>query len=401
MAFWIEISDSSGTRHGRIASATGWDYTDPLDQAGMFAFSMPAADPAAGLLAERRIATCYTLIEGVITQVGSGIIDEIALGLDAEGNPVGTLAISGTNRLRELTYRMVGTLSIDNGAGGPDTSGPSDIIGLAPAGWSLDTEYGYAASAKAVLHQYAGETVLEALVRLTELTGEHFRAGVGRSVAWLQNDRPASGVRAYYNGSPNLITNPEGCLITSIERSSNSYESYVGRLYAIGAGSGAGQVTLNGASVPGGYTGYTLGTDSKGHYLEHSATWSTYGIERTVSWKDIADPQTLLEAAYEYLKRAQAPIVTYQLSLAGLRQALTPGSTIEVTAHAWTDQYHAINIERQNLVILEVTNRLDERGLRTVGLVCSTQDRRELTDLAAIARIAQTVQALAQHNQPV
>lgn len=105
MYFWIDIEDDSGNRYGSgpIVSAEEWDYRPALSRAGQFSFSMPASDPKSALVQKKRVARCYALQNGVITDRGSGIIDRIAY---KAGNP-SMLNVSGNDLLRELTYRTV------------------------------------------------------------------------------------------------------------------------------------------------------------------------------------------------------------------------------------------------------------------------------------------------------
>lgn len=110
MEFWIDIEDSAGNKlgPGPIATATSWQSTPRLDEAGTFSFEMPATDPQAALLANKRIARCWGIVDGVVTELGAGVIDEIAVQL---GDPT-VLRISGPDLLAELAGRTVGSLHI-------------------------------------------------------------------------------------------------------------------------------------------------------------------------------------------------------------------------------------------------------------------------------------------------
>lgn len=392
--FWIEISDGTGTRYGEIRSAEYWESDDPLDRDGKFRFPMPASDPKAALVQEKRIATCKTVVNRVINEIGSGIIDKITI----RPGEKSTIDVEGNSRLRELTYRQVGSLIIDDGSGGPNTNGPSDLIALAPSGWSLDTVDGYSVTAKSILHQFEGETILGAFIRLTELTGEHFRAGDGQKVIWMQNDQPDSGVRAFKGGDQLAIEeNPAACLITDVQKVSDSYEQ-ITRIYPYGAGDGDARVTLLAStwSAPSGWT-----IDTANNYIKKdSAESGGLQIERYLSWKDISDPDTLAEAAYEWLLRHVDPFDSYQLSVAGLKTTLEPGSTIRVVYQEWIGSFHVIDIDAV-LLILQATNRIDANGLRTVSLQVSTIDRWAETDATAIVNGLSQAQNSYTHAQPV
>lgn len=395
-AYWVTVEEADLTRLGEIRSVLAWESEDPLDRAGKFRFQMPATDSKAELLSEKRIVRCYTVINNTVTQVGSGLIDKIEVQLGAGGTSL--LAVEGDNLLRELTNRQVGSLSIDDSSGGPADTGPADIIAYAPSGWALDTLSGYDTTAKSVLHAFEGETVLAALVRLSELTGEHFRAGANRTVIWMQNDQPDSGVRAVQTGDPTaILANPAVCMITDLARSSDSYD-LVTRVYPYGAGDGDARVTLAGSSwvAPGGFT-----IDTLNNFIKANTADTTYGqIERYVSFKDIATNDTLAEVAYEWLRKRSAAVVSYRLSIAGLQSTLTPGSTIHVQYRKWVENFQAVNIDA-DLVILSATNRLDQYGFRTVGLEVASQAAWPENDATTITAMLTTAQASYTHSQPI
>jgi hypothetical protein len=398
MDYFVSVQDAAGVGYGEIHTVYSWNASSPLDQAGTFTFDMPAADPHAALLIPKRIVICYVYLNGVLIEAGSGIIDSVTLALDASGNPTGDLTISGPDRLRELCYRHVGPLLISDAG----YTGPADIIAYAPTGWALDAVApAYIATLKQVSYQFANESVLDAFYKLAEITGEHFRSGGVQEIEWIHDATIASGVRAFYGMDPlagdSVSTN---CLITNIQVLSDSSDSYIGRLYAQGAGVGPAAITLDGAVLPAGYiaAGYALGSDAKGFYLEHTATWASYGIEAKRTWNDQAEAQSLSEMAYEMIRRSLTVTRSYSLSVSGLTTALLPGQSIRVIAHQWVDGYHAINIDA-DLVILSVHNRLDGEGMRTVGLTCSTIDRPILDDTGAVVSAISDIQDASAHPQ--
>ena len=98
MRYWIDIENANGVRlgDGPILTATAWTHTAQLDRAGTFSFTMAADDPRRELLAVKRIARCWTYDGGALQHLGAGIINDIALRIDAEGAPVVT--VSGDDR---------------------------------------------------------------------------------------------------------------------------------------------------------------------------------------------------------------------------------------------------------------------------------------------------------------
>lgn len=108
--FWIDIEDSAGNRvgPGPITTAEGWQWSPRLDEAGTFRFRMPASDPAAAHLVEKRVVRCYAMMDGVKTPLGAGVIDEVALDV---GDP-SMLEVSGPDLLAELSQVSVKQLRI-------------------------------------------------------------------------------------------------------------------------------------------------------------------------------------------------------------------------------------------------------------------------------------------------
>jgi len=399
MKIWIDIEDSAGVKlgDGPIVTAQAWEDTARLSRAGIFRFTMPAGDPRAALCQAKRRARCYARIDGAVTEVGAGIIDKTRILVDNQGQA--RLEVSGDDLLRELTYTQVGQLAIDDGAGGPDTSGPADIIALSPAGWSLDVVNGYNVTLKSIMHTFEGESTLAAFCKLAEITGERFRLGSGKKLIWMQNDQADSGLRAVQGGDPvSLESNTTVCLIQSLDEEQDSYDAYVGRVYAYGVGSGEARVTLDGAAT--GYAGYLIGNDTKGFYLQHTATWIAYGIERYQSFKDVDNAGTLAELAYEWIRRQLTPARSYRLSVAKLDAALAVGSTMRVIYKRMVDGYLALDVD-DDLVVLEATRRMDAAGLRTVRLLAATIDRWPQSDaLATVAGLGISADFYT-HPQPV
>jgi len=112
MEYWIDIEDGSGNRlgDGPIVTATRWEYTPRLDEAGSFSFAMPASDPRSSLVQERRVARCRAVIDGEVVELGSGIIERIDIRTSARRGT--TLQVHGRDLLAELAMRSVHDLQV-------------------------------------------------------------------------------------------------------------------------------------------------------------------------------------------------------------------------------------------------------------------------------------------------
>ena len=110
MDFWIDVEDAAGQRLGAgpITTATDWQHTRRLDAAGAFSFSIPASDPAAALLAQRRIVRCRGLVNGVVTELGAGVIEQVERRI---GEPT-MVSVSGRDLMAELADSSVENLLI-------------------------------------------------------------------------------------------------------------------------------------------------------------------------------------------------------------------------------------------------------------------------------------------------
>jgi hypothetical protein len=367
MHWWLDIEELDGTKAGPgpLRSATSFEVTRRLDAAGKFKAKGSLSETRASMVQAKRRVRAWGLVDGTATDLGAGIIDKIGVDVDLK------LDLSGDDLLRELTYRQVGTLTIGTEVT-PSVTGPAQIAALFPTGWSLDVVNGHNATLKAIHHVYEGESCLAALCKLAEITGEHFRLGTGRTVIWMQADRPVSGVRAIQGGDPiALESNINVCLIIELQEEQDSYDCLIGRVYAYGVGNGNARITLAGISI--GVTGWTVGSDSKGYYLQHTATWSAYGIERYISFKDQSDANTLLEAAYEWMLRRLALQQSYKISIAKLDRELSVGSSLRVIYRRVLDGMKVLDIDA-NLVVLESTVRVDAQGIHTTAIKVATID---------------------------
>jgi hypothetical protein len=397
---YIDIETSAGVRcgDGPIVTAGEFEAVKRLDKAGAIRFPMPSTDERAALVQAKRVARAWKLVNNIVAEIGAGIIDEISVNTDSKGSA--DLDVSGDDLFRELSYRTVGALEIGTEIT-PVTTGPASIAAFFPSGWSLDTITGHNATLKSIHHKYEGESCLAALVKLVELTGEHFRLGSGRKVIWMQDDRPDSGVRAIQGGEPvGLESNPNVCLITDLEQTKDTHDCYVGRVYCYGVGDGDARVNLENATNTHAGEGYAISSDGKGWYLEHTTTWNAYGIERYMSFKDVNDATTLAEQAYEWMSRRLTPPESYRLSVTKLDQEIVVGSTIRVVYKRVVDTYVAVDINA-DLVVLESTTRIDAKGMRTVAFQVATTDAWPDSDTSAIIGGLGEAENSYTHGQPV
>lgn len=267
-------------------------------------------------------------------------------------------------------------------APGETQNGPQMIMAFAPAGWSLDTSIGHSATAKSVKWQFDGETVLAALIKLSELTGENFRLGSGRSLVWLQTDTPASNLRAVrHTAAYEMSSNDSVCLIVDFEEVAQSHDSHIGRIYPIGQNDLSLMETTR--SAP---SGYVLGNDTLGYYLENTSAVAAYGIHTWLKVPGAKTPDELYDAAYEELKKRKDADRSYRMTVTKLMKPLYVGDSIHVEYRRIIGGFVAYDVN-DDFTVLEITDRIDQNGRRSVGLIIASAARWPQTDAEELAKL--------------
>jgi hypothetical protein len=262
----------------------------------------------------------------------------------------------------------------------PTATALADVMAYAPSPWALDGT-GYSATASTVYLTFAGESVLTALIRIAETTGENFIGGTTQEVKWLRADQTASGLRAVAGVDPLAgEDNDDIVLITNLRAVPDTDATGIcSRVLCWGGGVGGARPTLADCTrTP--PAGYTLSTTS--NYLKCDAAETAYGrIEYVLTAPDVvaADTtptqkqqasNTLYDRALTYLQRHNAPLQNYAMDVVKAHAELTPGQTIRLVYHEWAATYHAVNINA-DLWILETAEELAADGKRLTGLSLS------------------------------
>ena len=436
MRFWIDIENSAGTVQGDgpIASALYWRVVRRLDRAGEFAFEMPATDSRSALVTARRVARCYAIIDGAVTEVGAGTIDVISTRINDDGQPY--LVVSGPDLLGELRRA---TMDDHSGSVFPTFDEvddvPYDIIHTyvndkLSSAWDLADEAGSSIGSGAsvtnedIYATFRHDSTLSALAVVAQATNEHFRIGSGRTVEWV-NTWNDSGFRAVYGAvSPVAVeSRNEIAQIRRIEKIEDS-QDLVNRVFLYGSGEGDTRLSLLAADTwPDGtaFSGsspynrtidgvlYYVTTDTSAgaldttfNMLQDNASVTTYGpCEMALAFKNIAPisntaadvtaaANQLLRAGFNWLTQRSGPREFYRLSVIA-QGILKPGTTIPVYARRYVDGSELVNLDA-TLNILETTVEIDVNGLRTTDLVVSTAERHPTDDATVTAeRMAEAV----------
>ena len=109
VACWVDIYDPNTNAKlgaGPVRHIIHAEVTAALSKAGSFTLTVAAADPRAAELQPKRVVRIYTQFDGVMTEIGAGIIDNVRWD--------GTLQVevTGSDLMAELRYRSVHDLPL-------------------------------------------------------------------------------------------------------------------------------------------------------------------------------------------------------------------------------------------------------------------------------------------------
>ena len=265
---------------------------------------------------------------------------------------------------------------------------------------------------------FAGETVLEALGRVAETTGETFiQSPYGRrEVLWLRADERRSGLLAVAPAAGDAAErNSNLCLITSLEEVESAYD-LASRVRPTGGGVGGSRVTLADTTraAPAGYT-----LDRAGGWLIRDAAETGWPrIDKLLDCPDVNAANaslsqrqfaanTLFDRGYAWLRTHSASSYDrltgdaprlYRLELTHCRRELLPGYTLRVIYRRQVGAYVAWAIDA-DLYVQSAAIRVDESGIQTVAVEASTVQATPDTDARALARTMRDFRAYLRHAQ--
>jgi hypothetical protein len=404
LSFWVDIENSAGEKLGKgQLSPSYFDITENLSAAGEFSFDISPADPNYSAIAQEKIVVCRYLDTSYTIQIfGGGKIKEIKKRVE---NGEVLISVSGINTLGELRDRIVGSLQVGDSMGG-DADAPDQIMAFAPSGWSITG----GTTSQDVYVRFDDQTVLGALVSVSDGIAEHFRLGSGRVVEWLGSYSAfaASGVRAIENVPRGDLAQgkEEIAIIRNLQEVADSHE-IVTRIYPRGAGNGTAILKLESLteSLPAGFTANT----SAG-YIQDDAAVAAYGIiEKPVDFKNVsplsnskADQEEaanqLMRVAVAFLQRWSTPQKFYTTEIVKVDKLLKPGSTIDVEYTKAVNDNDVLDVDA-TLNIINVRNRIDSTGLYSVAMDVSTIDQMPVNDTDIIVGQMESEKVYTTHAQ--
>lgn len=292
----------------------------------------------------------------------------------------------------------------------PTYTALENVMSKAPEGWYVDASQGYATMTPAagIMAELAGESVLEALVLLTEQSGQHFiKSPSGRLVQWLGKDQRHSGIIAI-GGAYSLGNSSTASMCFIADGGLTQIHDggeLASRIYPTGGGTGAGRVSLVDCTrTPA--AGYTLdktnnclirdGAEATGPRIDNVQSFpdvNSIGMSKTA--REEASNQ-LYDRAYEWLRTHSATVfdradvaydvpTAYRLRVLGLNQVLLPGYLLRVRYRERRGSYTVLDIDK-DLWIIASTVRVDNNGIATTDLEVATIDRQFMSEAEWVAQ---------------
>lgn len=409
---WLDIYDANNNKLGAgpIRNIEYFEATANMSAAGTYRFGGIVTDLRTQelLLDEsgQRYAIGWEMINGAHTYVGGGPIHQRVM----TGEPgAWKLEISGPDMLAELTYDVIGSLSL-SGDGNTSKSTLLSYLLALPIPWSVTSS-----DCPDFVAKFSNETILNAIIAVVNKVGAYFfhsPSGTDyRRFTW-RDFYPDSGIVASSNVDALAVErNPNLCLITNIKESYDSWD-IINTVVVFGAGVGETRFTMASATVwpdgsllAGTYTqdGQTYVFDRVANTITNITSVSAYGTRKMqLPFKDVralsngdidvlAAANFLVLAAVNWLDKHSKVEKFYELGITGLRQWIVPGNTLRVQARKWEDGRKPVDIDT-NLIVVSTSRRWDNTGHYTTGLQVATVARFPASsDDAAIQSMSQSI----------
>lgn len=380
---------------GPVPGVSLWRHTARLSKAGEILAEMSGMDARVTLLQCQQNAE---LMSGM-QRYGAGIITEITKRHRQDGTV--DVTVRGPDKLAKLARRTVRNLKLGSGSDDnptPEsiTSALGKIMAYAPPGWTIDTTT-HVSTGSTIFFEFAGESVLEALVKVATQLGENFILdGTNPNVIWLYKNEPHSGLVAQKQGGAN---NPDVCVIVDEPVQEVSSEDTVTRIYAFGDGNGNRRRTL-----PDTWTSpdpnYELLVDAGARCIRYIPTDADADkrIEEQKSYNDINSRDQLAIACYEDLRRRVQDHRRMTLTVTRVQKTLRPGMLITVIDRADGSGGRVFDLN-DTLVVLERTTELNGDP-ETISLMLASSDLWPRNDGDTVRAVARSVSNVTAHSQP-
>ena len=414
MDYYVEIYQPNGTTKvgtGPINTIISWQQTVRVNRAGEFEFRMLAEDDQASNIVSLNTVKCFAFVRGGYNSststifndkflyIGGGIIQNITTEIDDDGKAV--LVVSGQDWLGELSWVSMDRTFFDGTNTDPSTSisvitaSQAALIKMSSPQNSWSSSAGASPAYDTLYGRYAYDNVLQAHIKLAELSGAYFVLSDFRTIRWEPSFASTDMRAVQVDGNSDV--SPDTVIIRRVTAIKNS-QDFATRVIPFGAGNGDSRLTMVPSTIaaPSGYA--IVNSSVSGQYkgIRNSTTESTYGIHtHVVQWPEVvpeSNTTTAIEKAadqlyylaLDYLKKNEQIISHYDIELTkslvtvrdGAEVLLRPLHKIRVQ---YSDPDQLINID-ESLNILEATHLLNADGLQTTRILVGTVGRYPATN---------------------
>lgn len=385
-SFFADIYDSSGNKIAALVTLMSLTTTDRLNGIGEAIFMLPGNDPATQHIVTGAEFQIFDEVDG---DLGRFLYRTSSI-QDSDAQAIVTVACWSV--MQELVRQITGfAREYDNE---PVEDIVEDLV-TSVAGWTADTDIGMGNAAVT----YQGQSILDAISELANRWYYSFRMGAGirelefRTLGAVNNNVRLVAARGQ---SAAVVLHTEVAFIGSITETTE-YDGIVNRVIALGAGEGAGQLTLENQNAS--RHDYVVDsiTPSNGQeywYIEDSDSITAYGLrEVPIIFEDIkpiANTLTaktraaneLMFAAEAYILRHKDPRVQYDIGdIRGLRAAVQVGDKITVDYRGVDAGFKYIEV-LGDFWLMEMTKDRDAgSGDRITRMVLTNVDKRRTDDI--------------------
>lgn len=405
--FYIDVLDANDNilGDGPLNNVVTVQDTKRLDRIGTLFFELPAADPRTTHIQAGRQFDVYDRVDGY---VGRFQYKSKTL---SEGQAGAMLRVSAYDQLKELTqetvdfHRVYANTAVETVV--------AALVALA-SGWSssIDAAIGNTSVT------YEGESILKAVDVLRDRWGKHYRLASGPTLEFGAFGT-ASGVRlTNLKGQvqPDMENHTEIALVDSISIVDES-DVVFNKIIALGAGQGVSQITLDDATLGATVTwgDYTFDVDTITNpdsttlsYIYDAASVAAYGSRWQVATFSDIRPITnsdanrtnagnaLKWAACAYLEQHRSPLVSYDVSVRGLRQEIAVGDTVRLVYRGIVEGYAYIDVD-EDFYVTDIARTRHSDGERYATLTIASTAQRLKDVTGVMVDVLNSVAALKVH----
>jgi len=405
--FYIDVLDASDNvlGGGPLNNIMTIQDTKRLDRIGSMSFHIPAGDPRAVYIQTGTQFDVHDRVDGYV-----GRFQYKSKTMIERRGPT-QLRVSCYDQLKELTQETVLFRRVY-----ADTAVETviaDLVALA-AGWSSDID----AAIGDTSVTYEGESILKAVDVLRERWGQHYRLSDGPTLDF-GTFGTASGVRlTNLKGQvqPDMEGHTEIALVDSITLVDESDEVF-NKIIALGAGQGVSQITLDDATLGATVTwgAYTFDVDTITNpdtttlsYIYDAVSVAEYGERwQVVTFNDIRPitnsdanrtnaGDALKWAACAYLEQHRTPLVSYDVSVRGLRQDIAVGDTVRLVYRGIVESYAYIDVD-EDFYVTDIARTRHSDGERYATLTIASTAQRLKDVTSVMVDVLNSVAALKVH----